>query len=141
MNIMSLFRGPVADPISDDDLADLSNFRLPPPEPEPEGIQAQTLVKAEAELILLTDRERREQEGLDTLTEALRQTRIAKRSVEAMIAVLSGPQLAYDPADDSAESYTAALEAKRQRGDTHFTRKPADGGANISTKHILPAAE
>lgn len=88
MSLMALFRGPAADPISEEDLADLMAFRLPPAEPEPEGIQAQTLVKAETELTLLSDRERREQEALDTITEALRQTRIAKRSVEAMIAVL-----------------------------------------------------
>lgn len=31
----------------------------------------------------------------------------------------------YDPARDSHDSYFAAIEAKRRRGDTHWTKKPA----------------
>lgn len=32
----------------------------------------------------------------------------------------------YDPADDARKSYYAAVEAKRQRGDTHWPAKTAD---------------
>lgn len=49
------------------------------------------------------------------------------------------PEHDYSPADDAAKPYDAAITAKRERGDKHFKR-PADGVANIVTKHVIKEA-
>ncbi|RWG76155.1 MAG: hypothetical protein EOQ69_32460 [Mesorhizobium sp.] len=49
---------------------------------------------------------------------------------------MSARRKRYDPAADSAGCYAAAIEAKRQRGDTHFPA-PAEHAPDPETERQL----
>lgn len=65
------------------------------------------------------DRKARFMVDLAHAQEEIRQADLVIATLEPVLPKLDG----YDPADDAAKSYEAALEAKRQRGDAHYGKR------------------
>lgn len=110
-------------PRQDDVEVDLEPAVLAPVIPrmqQVENFHDQHIRERHERLEQMYQRERRLEALSAELAEDLRRTRLARHAEQAAISIIEGGE--YDPAKDGAKSYEAAIHAKRERGDTHYSK-------------------